>query len=170
VFKHISGDLPPGLPVNHIATDPKNPDKNLFAGTDFGLYYSTDSGKTWTKELRIPNVAVHEVKMRKDGILFLYTHGRGMWALQLKGSSPLIHNGPAITVYPNPASEKITISLSKVPVWAKFALYDAIGQKVTEGTFQEHSKVVDIRHIRPGPYFLRVETDSGKTTEKLLLH
>jgi hypothetical protein len=169
VYTNISGDLPPGLPVNHIATDPQQPDKNLFAGTDFGLYYSTDSGKTWQKELRIPNVAVHEVKMRADGILFLYTHGRGMWAAQLKGANSLLHSGPSIKIYPNPTSDKLQISISKVPVWAAYTIYDSRGRKVAHEKFNSYQRTADLSALRDGYYFVRVETDTESTTEKILV-
>ena len=114
VFTNISGDLPPGLPVNMMEVDPKNPDRIFFAGTDFGLYYSTDSGKTWIKEYRIPNVAIHELKMRADGQLFAFTHGRGMFTLKIKEtpSNKITKpqaNRATIEVYPQPANDFLEI-------------------------------------------------------------
>lgn len=169
VFENISGNLPPGLPVNYVATDPDFPEKNLFAGTDFGLYVSDDSGKTWTKETRIPNVAIHEIKMRKDRILFLFTHGRGMWAVQLKGASPLIYSGPAISIFPNPSEGEIQVRLSNYPETANLLIYDTRGRKVWEQTFADHSLKLDLSWLAGGTYYVRVNTNFGSKTEKILL-
>jgi photosystem II stability/assembly factor-like uncharacterized protein len=169
VFENISGNLPPGLPVNYVATDPDFPEKNLFAGTDFGLYVSDDSGKTWTKETRVPNVAIHEIKMRKDRILFLFTHGRGMWAVQLKGASPLIYNGPEISVFPNPSQGEIQIKLSQFPEKANVIIYDVLGRKVYEKSFAEHSLKLDVSNLAGGNYYIKVTTNFGSKTEKILI-
>jgi len=48
--------------------------------TDFGLYITEDGGTTWTKETKIPNVCIYNIKMRaSDRKLFIFTHGRGVW-------------------------------------------------------------------------------------------
>jgi hypothetical protein len=169
LFTSISGDLPPGLPVNYVATDPEFPDKNMFAATDFGLYFSTDSGKTWNKEKRIPNVSIHEIKMRKDRILFVYTHGRGMWAVQLKGANPVLHQGPVIQVYPNPADDALKISLSSYQENVQFEIYDATGKKTASGNFSDHSWVVPLTGFRSGNYFIRVSTNKGREVFKILI-
>lgn len=80
----ISGDLPTQCPVNYIQADPSVPDLVLFAGTDFGLYYTTNGGTNWFKHTAVPNVSIHEIKMRtSDRTLWLFTHGRGIWKLTL---------------------------------------------------------------------------------------
>lgn len=169
VFTNISGDLPPGLPVNFIVTDPNYPDKNYFAATDFGLYCSADSGKTWSKETRIPNVAIHELKLRADGILFLYTHGRGLWAVQLKGASALFHSGPDIQMYPNPADDILTVSLSTFPENAQVTIYNAIGEKVLDKVYASLKTSLDISQLRSGYYFVVITTNNSKVTKKLLV-
>lgn len=168
-FIDISGNLPPGLPVNFAATDPEFPDKNLFAGTDFGLYYSSDSGKTWAKEKRIPNVAIHEIKMRKDRILFIYTHGRGMWAAQLKGADPLVHIGDHFNVYPNPAKDEIKIAFSTFEKDVQYWIFDATGKTVLMGTFTDYSHSINTSGLSKGTYFIRAQTGSASHVAKVLL-
>lgn len=86
IFSNISGDLPNDLPVNAVAFDAFDPDHTLYAGTENGFYYSTNGGQNWTKESDIPNVMVEDLRMRSDGVLFVYTYGRGMWAVKVKSS------------------------------------------------------------------------------------
>ncbi|MEO1516868.1 MAG: T9SS type A sorting domain-containing protein [Bacteroidota bacterium] len=79
----IAGNLPAALPVNSIALDPNNPSTNIFIGTDYGLYHTEDGGQTWVKETSIPNCPILDIKMRADRTLFVFTHGRGAWALEV---------------------------------------------------------------------------------------
>lgn len=84
----ISGDLPTELPVNYVQADPEDPDNVLFAATDFGLYYTTNGGTNWIKDVSVPNVAIHEAKLRQsDRSLYLFTHGRGIWYVPLSDFS-----------------------------------------------------------------------------------
>lgn len=172
-FTSISGDLPPGLPVNYVAVDPQNPDKNLFAGTDFGLYYSTDSGKTWVKEMRIPNVAVHEIKMRADRKLFVFTHGRGIWYIALKPGEPnnaVKHEELArVKMYPNPVSNELHIELASQPVRAAYTIYNLAGQSVLNSTLLANKSIVNTSRLKNGFYFVRIENDGQESTQRILV-
>lgn len=74
----------PDVPVNAMAIDPANP-TNIYAGTDIGVYRSTDSGATWLPfGLGLPRVAVFDMKIQQaNRILRIATHGRGLWEIQL---------------------------------------------------------------------------------------
>ncbi len=94
----IQGDLPKDLPVNCIAFDPYFPESKYYAGTENGLYFTENGGQNWMKEFSIPNVIINDLKMREDGTLFIYTYGRGIWAVKTKyrakeyASLPYINN------------------------------------------------------------------------------
>ena len=54
----------------------------LFVGTEFGLWISTDAGKSWAefKGNNFPSVAVRDLQIHpRDNDLVLATHGRGIW-------------------------------------------------------------------------------------------
>ena len=56
----------------------------LFLGTEFGLWISPDSGKTWAKftGAGFPCVAVRDLQIQqRDNDLVLATHGRGLWII-----------------------------------------------------------------------------------------
>jgi hypothetical protein len=123
-----------------MAVDPYRPDEVFFAGTDFGLYYSIDSGKTWNKDYRVPNVAVHEVKMRDDRTLFAFTHGRGMFALPLvymeaPVSVSRLSRGSSIKLYPNPSSTSISVRGAMSLQSRTYRIYNLQGEVVLEGDF-----------------------------------
>jgi photosystem II stability/assembly factor-like uncharacterized protein len=171
VFKNISGNLPKGLPVNMMAVDPSFPDKNFFAATDFGFYYSTDSGKIWTKETKIPNVAVHEIKMRSDRTLFLYTHGRGMWAVTLtptSGTTP-VTKLPSVKVFPNPTSDYISVLWPEKNNTCNYRLVDLNGKIVMEDKISLGQNRISVQQYSAGYYFLQLTAGNQKYTTKIVI-
>ncbi len=67
--------------VHVIRQDPLKPGL-LYAGTEFGLWISIDSGAHWAqfKGGHFPAVAVRDIAFQdRDAALVLATHGRGIW-------------------------------------------------------------------------------------------
>jgi hypothetical protein len=80
----------PSIPVNAFMVDP-NDSMHLFAGTDVGVYASTDGGATWSPfGTGLPAVAIFDMAIVQPGTgseaLRVATHGRGMWQIALPGS------------------------------------------------------------------------------------
>jgi hypothetical protein len=79
-----SGGTMPDVPVNAFVVDPAIP-ANLYAGTDIGVYRSTDSGATWTPYSNgLPRVPVFDIAIQNPNrVLRIATHGRGIWEISL---------------------------------------------------------------------------------------
>ncbi len=74
-----AGTALPLVPVNAFLVDPVNA-KILYAGTDIGMYVSTDEGVSWNPYgTGLPRVAVFGIAKASDGTIRIATHGRGMW-------------------------------------------------------------------------------------------
>ncbi len=75
----------PGGPVNVIREDPKN-ENIVYVGTDLGVYVSVDRGNTWNVLAKnLPTTYVHDLIIHpRDNIMVIATHGRGMFALDVK--------------------------------------------------------------------------------------
>lgn len=80
----LAGDLPLG-PINVVREDPKNREL-LYVGTDLGVYVSTDRGETWdVLGGGLPTTFVHDLVVHpRDDVLVIATHGRGMYALDVR--------------------------------------------------------------------------------------
>ncbi|HBB89126.1 MAG TPA: hypothetical protein DC047_16085 [Blastocatellia bacterium] len=77
----------PSIPINALTVDPTN-SNNVFAGTDIGVYNSTDGGANWTPfGTGLPRVAVFGLAIQPTSrILRVATHGRGMWEISLNAA------------------------------------------------------------------------------------
>ena len=91
-WKSISGNLPENGYVHVITEDFKDPNL-LFAGTEFGVFFSNDGGKKWIQlKGSLPTIAVMDIAIQKrENDLVLATFGRGFYILD--NYSPLRHAG-----------------------------------------------------------------------------
>ena len=78
----ITGDLPASGSVQVVREDPRQPDL-LFAGTEFGIFFTVDGGAHWTAfRSGIPGVPVHDIAIQaRENDLVVGTHGRGIFIL-----------------------------------------------------------------------------------------
>jgi photosystem II stability/assembly factor-like uncharacterized protein len=79
----IASDIPAWKPVKTIEEDPRNPNV-LFAGTEFGLYWTFDGGRHWSPASgNVPPVIVDRIIINpRTNDLILGTHGRGVIILE----------------------------------------------------------------------------------------
>ena len=75
----ISGNLP-DVPTTSVALDPNN-NSRIWAGTDIGVFQTTDGGATWIRMNKgMPKVAVFMLRYHvPTGNLVAATHGRGVY-------------------------------------------------------------------------------------------
>jgi hypothetical protein len=78
----ITGNLPKNHPVWAIAEDHVNPNL-LFAGTEFGLFFSIDGGQKWIQlKGGLPTIQVRDLTIqRRENDLVVGTFGRGIYIL-----------------------------------------------------------------------------------------
>lgn len=90
----------PTVPVSSIAVDPQD-SNSLYAGTDIGVYHSSDGGANWVPlGTGLPRVAVFDVKISNvQRYLRIATHGRGIWEIGIPGRQlPVTRNAGATIV------------------------------------------------------------------------
>ena len=80
-WQSLTEGLPADLPLWVVREDPADPDY-LYLGTDRGIWYSSDTGKSWHDfRLNLPAVTVTDLEV-KHGDLVVATRGRSIWALE----------------------------------------------------------------------------------------
>jgi len=77
----IDGTGIPDISVNAFVVDQAD-STHLYAGTDRGVFNSTDGGATWNLYgAGLPDVAVFDLAISSDGHLRAATHGRGFYEI-----------------------------------------------------------------------------------------
>jgi len=100
----VASNLPENGPVLAFAEDPVNP-KLLFAGTEFGLWFTIDGGGKWIQlKGSFPTISVHDIVIQaREGDLVVGTFGRGIYILDdlrpLRVLKPEALDGQAV-LYP----------------------------------------------------------------------
>lgn len=81
-WKSLAGDLPERGTVHTIAQDHVDPDL-LFAGTEFGMFFTRNGGKNWTQlDAGMPTIACRDLEIqRRENDLVVATFGRGFYIL-----------------------------------------------------------------------------------------
>jgi hypothetical protein len=76
----------PQVPVSAFVIDPQD-SNSLYAGTDIGVYQSTNGGASWTPYgTGLPRVAVFDAEISNvHRILKIATHGRGLFEIGIPG-------------------------------------------------------------------------------------
>jgi hypothetical protein len=107
-WKSIAGDLPERHVVWRVVQDHVRKDL-LFAGTEFGVFFSVDRGRKWTKLTGgAPTISFRDLAIqRRENDLVGATFGRGFWILDdyapLREVSEKALNEPALLFSPRKA-------------------------------------------------------------------
>ena len=74
----LSGSMTQDVPLHVVREDPKKKGM-LYVGTERGVIFSADDGKTWQSlQLNLPTVPVHDLIVKGDDLV-LGSHGRSLW-------------------------------------------------------------------------------------------
>lgn len=128
-----AGNGIPSIPINSLVIDPIN-SNNIYAGTDIGVYVSTDAGANWSPfGAGLPRSAVFELAIQPSfRILRAGTHGRGVWETPLisPGASTVQFSNGADSVTESQVSKTITVTRSgdtSFPAGVNYATSDTSG-------------------------------------------
>ncbi|MBT0608334.1 T9SS type A sorting domain-containing protein [Aequorivita echinoideorum] len=146
----------------------------LYLGMDYGIYYIDNTFENWQPYSNmIPNVIINELEINNEtNMLYAGTYGRGLWA------SPLVESTlstadrvteNSVALYPNPAKSEVTISLPQ-NMLADVRVFDITGKLLIyeADAFSSKSYTMDVSSLNPGTYFVRLNTENGMVTKKLI--
>ncbi|MDP1831401.1 MAG: hypothetical protein Q8K67_05035 [Geothrix sp.] len=80
-WESIATGLPERGSVYTVREDPAR-EGLLYCGTEFGLFFSLDAGKSWSRFTELPTIAVKDMAIQaREGDLVIATFGRGFYIL-----------------------------------------------------------------------------------------
>ena len=159
-----SGNLP-NIPVDSIIANPNFP-QQVFAGTDFGLYYTDDirvASPVWYRfNAGLPNVMIWDMQIdRGNTTLSLWTRGRGAfaWPLPLGPVQPLAtvtNADPANGTYGGTTTLSATLTEGGFPLAGKSISFSlngtGVGSAMTDSTGVATLSNVSLAGINVGSY------------------
>ncbi len=153
-----------------------NGEDGLYLGMDYGIYYIDNTFTDWQPYSNLlPNVYVNELEINSvDNKLYAATYGRGLWASPLvtgtAGVNDLISENN-VKIYPNPATSQFTIELPKT-MKAEIRVFDITGKLLIfeADALISNKHTVDISTLTTGTYFVRLNSEEGTATKKLLIN
>lgn len=153
----------PDVPVNTLAIDPAAP-QIVYAGTDIGVFKSTDGGTTWTPFSNgLPRVAVFGMEIQKvHRVLRIATHGRGMYDIDIAAPRK------AQADFDGDGKSDLSVFRESNGVWFRQTSSDgafradqfgAVGDKITPGDYDGDGKT-DFAVFRPstGVWYVMAST------------
>ena len=157
----------PNLPVNCIVYQHSTND-DLYVGTDVGVYYKNNTMTDWVPFMNgLPNVIVKELEIHyTEGTISAATFGRGVWKSTLN-TQPLSiseNNIKSFDIYPNPATEQITINItSNIINNLTATIYSITGQSILEKEVSSTSTVINTTNLAKGYYILKLSNKKGSS-------
>ncbi len=143
-----------------------SPDTGYTAGyysfLDVSSINSTnDGGQTWNWDLYENSIYFTSVNFVNDSIGFAATGGGAIYKHGIiTGISPGLRLiNPSICVYPNPATDRITVELSGETQESNVSIFNIEGQRVITSQITESKTQVDISNLPSGVYYVRVTNE-----------
>jgi photosystem II stability/assembly factor-like uncharacterized protein len=181
----ISGTLP-NVPTTALAVDPFA-HGDLYAGTDLGVFLTTDGGLSWVllpenlpEALIVADLAISP----SNRTLRLASHSNGVYERPLRPSLPTaVHAQPAqvpqaVRVdpnYPNPFNPRTTIRYALVRrLHIRLEIVDLTGRIVATLANQEQEAgdyvlEFDAARLGSGVYLLQLSAGTERHTQKMML-
>lgn len=162
----ITKGIPPNQFVNVVREDPKRQGL-LYAGTDWGIYYSLDDGGHWqTLQLNLPAASVRDIAFG-DSDLIVATHGRAIWILDDASLLRQISSSATKTALFRPS----TAMIFQRPGTFGFGLFDEgtpLPPEEPQGENAPWGAVIDYSLAASAPSVKFTITDSQNKTVRVL--
>lgn len=153
-----------------------NGEDGLYLGMNYGIYYIDNTFTDWQPYSNLlPNVMVNELEINNvTNMLYAATYGRGLWVSPLVEGTAGVEDRISennVAIYPNPATSEFTIALPK-SMKAEIRVFDITGKLLIyeADALIANKHKVDVSSLSSGTYFVRLNTEEGTATKKLLIN
>lgn len=166
----IQSDLPE-LPIYDILVYPSKNDSVIFIGNHIGVYASVDAGNSWNRVgENMPFIEVYDLEINEsENTLIAGTFGKSILSFPIDNVLKTIVKTEtqdakiALSINPNPASTKITLSNSITNSILNIKIMNQFGQLVFSGIKEDDENLaIDIATYKSGIYFINCNAKMKK--------
>ena len=148
-----------------------NNSKNLVRLLPNGSFDSTFNVNQGFDNIVLDVLFQTDEKLLVSGYFNFYNTIESRSIIRLNGNSVLSNNSffddKNISVYPNPTTNEFNIKISENLMGAKATIYNILGQKVNQFTFDV---LTTTQNLDKGMYLIEIEKDNSKITRKLIVN
>ncbi|TGE16585.1 T9SS type A sorting domain-containing protein [Hymenobacter elongatus] len=101
-----------------------------------------------------------------DGLHAVDNFSLATGATTLSNQNQALQN--ALNVFPNPATNRLTLSVGKDGVGASVEIFNALGQRVRQATATQAELTLDVSALQAGVYTVRFTTAGGSATRSFV--
>lgn len=135
----------------------------------FGTASLNGAATVWLQQspLGIGNAICEMIKIRRsDSRVVVATHGAGVFAANVSRSYHLTgieekNESFVFSLYPNPATERITITTPENHKNTTYTIWDMSGKVLGNHAAQGTETPIDVANLKPGTYVLRATTPNS---------
>ncbi|PIZ06982.1 MAG: hypothetical protein COY56_11410, partial [Flavobacteriaceae bacterium CG_4_10_14_0_8_um_filter_34_31] len=149
---------------------------NLYIGTDIGVLASNNEGVQWEiLGINLPSVVVTDLHIHEQTeTLFVATYGRSSYKMDISGNILSTENyllETNVTVYPNPATDFVTISIKDRNKNHTISIFDPLGREVLkkEIVSGKQDLKLSVEQFTTGTYFVKISSENASITKKLII-
>lgn len=144
----------------------------------FGIFYGMGLRAIyWTSTIASPNQAYHYTLWAENDtierlILGVVTTGFSCRCVKDQASSvsdPAAGETAAVSLYPNPAAENVSLSVTPPFAYADYRLYNTLGQVCRSAAIRSSRETIALNELPPGTYFLVIRIDDTIVKKKLVV-
>lgn len=147
----------------------------LYLGMETGVFYINNEMEDWLPYSNgIPNVIINELEINNTtNMLYAGSYGRGLWASPLQETTLNVEDRfseSTVSIFPNPANSQVTIALKNAQN-TTIRVFDITGKIVLyqPDLFIAQRHTLQIENLASGTYFVRINSEAGTVTKKLLI-
>gem|GEM_PF-1896343 len=142
-----------------------------FAGVNNGIFFTKNNGTDWVNITdNLPPYSVISIG-RDDSLIFAGIAGKGIWKRPLAdfgidfSSADQNKFSESIYIFPNPATNLVYINCEEKSV---VEILNLQGQVVATKTISGKNESVDVSGLAQGVYVVKVKTEQGVITKKIV--
>jgi hypothetical protein len=133
-----------------------------------GVFYSKDNGDSWTAiNTGLTDLTIFDLELN-DNYIIAATNTQGVFrfplsSLNLSTDIHDIRTKSNISIFPNPTTNQINVSVNFEQIGSVYNVYDNTGKSVLTGKLTSDKTIIGLGNLSKGNYFLQINNDPKNT-------